>query len=126
MKTDAKIILETTDGGENLYYVVLPGKEPMMLDDYLETYLDKTDKKHEIIRQHIVIATRNYHNRFQVFMREILMNKNNPMCIKHWSVKTEFQGRGAGERIFNNHLMLISLLDSIVEWPLYLNLQLFC
>ena len=106
---DAQIIYETTDKGENYYWIKLPGEDPMKLDYYLDTYLDQTDRKHEIIRQHIVIASRNYHNRFKAFMRDIVMNKNNPMCIKHWDTKTEFQGRGAG----NNKYVKRNYVDSI-------------
>ena len=67
------------------------------MDDYLDNYLDKSDKKHATIRQHICIASYNYYNRFKAFMKHILMDKNNPMCVKFWTVKAEFQGRGAGK-----------------------------
>ena len=97
MDIDAKIIYESTDQGENIYWVQLPGMQPMKLEDYIDKHLDKTDKKHEMIRQHIVIASRNYYNRFTAFIREIVMDKNNPMCVKHWAAKAEFQGRGAGK-----------------------------
>ena len=107
---DAQIIYETTDKGENNYWIKLPGEDPMKLNYYLDTYLDQTDKQHEIIRQHIVIASRNYHNRFKAFMRDIVMNRNNPMCIKHWDTKTEFQGRGAG----NNKYVKRNYVDSIL------------
>ena len=99
MNLDIEIIFELTPTGENVYWVRLPGKEPMSLKDYMDKHLDKSD--HEVIRQHIVIASRNYYNRFQSFLRDILMDKNNPMCVKFYSVKAEFQGRGAGKETLN-------------------------
>ena len=83
---------------KNKYWVKVSSEtEPIELNEYLETYLDKTDRKHATIRQHIIIASRNYYNRFKAFIKNILMDKSNPMCVKYWVAKTEFQGRGAGE-----------------------------
>ena len=41
-------------------------------------------------------AARNYNHRVKAFINEIVLDKNNPMAVKHYSTKVEFQGRGAG------------------------------
>ena len=58
---------------------------------------DECDESlHEFIRTNVFIATRNFIQRVRSFRTEIMMGKNNPMRIKYWSDKMEFQGRGAG------------------------------
>ena len=51
---------------------------------------------HEFIRTNVFIATRNFVHRVQAFRTEIMMGKNNPLAIKYFSDKMEYQGRGAG------------------------------
>ena len=71
--------------------------EKIVLETYLKNHVDQS--QHEMIRKHIFIATRNYNNRVRSFIRDIVTNKNNPMCVKHWTTKVEFQGRGAGHNM---------------------------
>ena len=94
-KLKVDIIYELTESGESLYYVRLDNGEVKLMKDYLDNHLDKSE--HEIIRKNIVTACQNYYNRYKAFIREILLDKNNPMCVKSYTTKTEFQGRGAGE-----------------------------
>ena len=52
--------------------------------------------KHEMIRENVLLATRNFHHRVETFRREIIFGRNNPMKVRHISYRVEFQGRGAG------------------------------
>ena len=74
---------------------VLPENLPRMkMQEYLKNHVEHS--LHELIRRHVFIATRNYFNRVKAFISKILTDKNNPMCVKYWTTKVEFQGRGAG------------------------------
>ena len=70
------------------------------LDQYVEYHMHETI--HEVIRRNVVTATRNYNNRVKSFIKEIMMDPSNPMLVKHYSAKLEFQGRGAA----HNHGVL--------------------
>ena len=65
----------------------------MELKEYLEKHVDES--QHELIRRNVYIATRNYNNRVKSLIRDIITDKNNPMCVEYWTTKVEFQGRGA-------------------------------
>merc|ERR1712020_768670 len=52
--------------------------------------------KHEMIRENVLLATRNFQHRVETFRREIIFGRNNPMAVRHISYRVEFQGRGAG------------------------------
>ena len=54
------------------------------------------ESKHELIRGNVVNSTRYFQNRVKQFLSKIVMNKDNPMCVRLYSYKTEFQQRGAG------------------------------
>ena len=66
----------------------------MEMREYLDKHVDSSC--HELIRRNVFIATRNYTHRVKAFIKDIIMDKNNPMCAQYWSTKVEFQGRGAG------------------------------
>ena len=68
--------------------------ELMDLQYFLENECEES--VHEFIRTNVFIATRNFVHRIKAFRTEIMMGKNNPLRIKYWSDKMEFQGRGAG------------------------------
>ena len=96
-KLDIKIVYKTDSEGVQETLVQLENGENgemMKMQDYLEQHVDSS--LHEMIRTHVFIATRNYNNRVKSFIRDIMTDKNNPMHVKYWSTKVEFQGRGAG------------------------------
>ena len=64
------------------------------LKEFLDHKIDES--KHELIRKNVLTATRNFWQRVKAFRAEVMMGKNSPMKIVHWSDKMEFQGRGAG------------------------------
>ena len=63
------------------------------LRQFLEEDMGKS--KHELIRGNVVMATRNLHRRVQAFLKRIVLGKHNPMNVKHYTFKVEFQERGA-------------------------------
>ena len=74
---------------------MMDGKiQSMDLSYFLENECEES--LHEFIRTNVFIATRNFVQRIKAFRTEIMMGKNNPLRIKYWSDKMEFQGRGAG------------------------------
>ena len=64
------------------------------LEDYRENEMDQT--LHEVLRRNVVTATRNYQARVQALMQTIIRHPSNPLSVKHFASKLEFQARGAG------------------------------
>ena len=62
------------------------------LREFLED--DIVHSKHELIRGNVVMATRYFHHRVKSFISKIVMAKSNPMNVKNYTYKVEFQGRG--------------------------------
>ena len=63
------------------------------LDDYIKE--DANPSYHELLRTHVATATQIYSQRVKSFIRDIMLDKNNPMCVEYYTTKVEFQGRGA-------------------------------
>ena len=57
---------------------------------------DVEESQHELIRGNVLIATRYYQQRVKNFICKIAMGANNPMNVKYYTYKVEFQDRGAG------------------------------
>ena len=92
---DLTIEYEVLPDGSTKTTVKKDGWEnPMNLDEYLKNEEDTS--LHEMIRKNVLNATRNFQNRVDAFIKEIIFGENNPMKIKNLSYKVEFQGRGAG------------------------------
>merc|ERR1712105_520437 len=51
---------------------------------------------HELIRGNVLTATRYFQQRVMHFIEKIAMGSNNPMHVKNYTYKVEFQDRGAG------------------------------
>ena len=69
------------------------------------------DTLHEILRRNVVTATRNYQARVQSLMQEIIRHPSNPLSVKHFATKLEFQARGAG----HNHGVLWLDIDRLQQ-----------
>ena len=93
---DLNISIEykTDSNGKEETIVKMENGENIPMKMYLENYIDES--RHEMIRTHVLNATRNYNHRVKAFIKEIVMDKNNPMAVEYYSTKVEFQGRGAG------------------------------
>ena len=63
------------------------------IEKFLEE--DMEESKHELIRGNVVTATRYCHQRVKSFMSKIVMAKSNPMSVKYYTWRAEFQERGA-------------------------------
>ena len=64
------------------------------LKDFLRDDVDDTN--HELIRGNVLTATRYFDHRVKCFLRDIVLHKSNPMSVKFFTYKVEFQARGAG------------------------------
>ena len=64
------------------------------MDIYKDELMDET--LHEVVRRNVVTATRNYQQRVNALMKSIILHPSNPLCVKHFSKRLDFQGRGAG------------------------------
>ena len=49
-----------------------------------------------MIRGNVLSATRYFQHRVTTFINKVAMGKNNPMYVKNYTYKVEFQDRGAG------------------------------
>ena len=87
-----KIVYEI-EGSADTTFVEDDEGNKVELQDYIKDYMDES--LHELMRRNVVTATRIYNHRFKSFIREIITDSSNPMCIEHYSAKLEFQGRGA-------------------------------
>ena len=57
---------------------------------------DVDESLHELVRGNVLTATRYYQHRLIGFINKVVMGKNNPMSVKYYTYKIEFQDRGAG------------------------------
>ena len=57
--------------------------------EYLKDYV--SESQHEMIRQNVLLATRNFHHRVEMFRKKVLFGDYNPMKIRHISYRVEFQ-----------------------------------
>ena len=64
------------------------------LDQFLKDEVDESE--HELIRCNVVTATRYFDHRVKCFLRDIVMDPSNPMSVRFFTYKVEFQARGAG------------------------------
>ena len=96
------------DGCKIIYEVDKEGREQVAVEvqtengkssripwkQYIEDFVPES--KHEMIRENVLLATRNFQHRVEMFRREVIFGRNNPMKVRHISYRVEFQGRGAG------------------------------
>ena len=82
---------------ENKTYVWIikdDGSPEQSLEDYMSE--NKKDSKSKMIQGNVITATRFFQHRIKNFIDKIMMGKRNPMNVKYYSYKVEFQARGAG------------------------------
>ena len=66
-----------------------------------DIFKDSTEFKeevstHEEIKNDVLLATRNFQHRVEMFRSKVIFGNNNPMKVRHITYRVEFQGRGAG------------------------------
>ena len=79
------------------------------LDQFLKE--DMEESKHQLIRGNVVMATRYFHHRVRSFISKIVMARSNPMNVRHYTYKVEFQARG---KLKNFFCILISIIFIIL------------
>ena len=57
---------------------------------------DVQESLHELLRGNVITAARYYQHRVKNFISKVMMGKSNPMNVKYYTYKVEFQDRGAG------------------------------
>ena len=77
-------------------YKVVKGRERAFIvihgaEESLDEFLSKNVSKHEFIRKNVLTATRNFNYRVKMFIKHILMNKQNPMTVEYFNYRVEFQ-----------------------------------
>ena len=86
----------TIDSDQEQAYEVYIDEETgwMPISDYVADKMDET--VHSLLKRNVVTATRNYQQRVQALMTNIVKHPSNPLSVKHYASKLEFQARGAG------------------------------
>ena len=93
---------------ENITYIFKDGQEEVLINNMtVEDYLNKNSSKHEHIKNNILTATRNFQHRVKTFVKTIIMNKFNPMHVKYYNYRVEFQMRGQYHIKSKNFVYLI-------------------
>ena len=83
------------NGRENVTVEVKDGNNTLEVpwQQYLNDHVD--DKLHKMMKDNVLLATRNFQHRVETFRKEVIFGRNNPMKVRHISYRVEFQGRGA-------------------------------
>ena len=89
LNSEYKIVYKFEKGRERAF-IEIDGVEESLND-----FLSRNVSKHEFIRKNVLTATRNFYNRVKNFIKHIVMNKENPMCVENYNYRVEFQSRGA-------------------------------
>ena len=87
-----KVIYNVTKTGSTDILVEKGNGDEIPLKEYLETM---DEKLNQLLRKNVFTATRIFKHRFQTFLHEVILNKSNPMSVQDYSLKVEYQGRGA-------------------------------
>ena len=92
-KLNCKVLYDVDQLGKaNVKVEVKIGEETVEIpwEEYLKNHVE--EKRHEMMRRNVLLATRNFQNRMEAFRKEIIFGRNNPMCVRHISYRVEFQG----------------------------------
>ena len=81
------IVFERQNGQENILVDNIP------LDTFLKSHC--SDSKHTMIKENLFNATMNFHHRLKTFLKEVVLNGQNPLAVDHYCYRIEFQLRGA-------------------------------
>jgi len=65
--------------------------------DIMDIIKEFDESQHELLRDNVLTSTRYFNHRVKQFISKILLSKDNPMNVKFYSYKVEFQQRGAGK-----------------------------
>ena len=82
------------------------------IEDFIKEEVEESF--HELIRQNVVLCTRYFAHRVKQFISKELMAKCNPLSVRYYSYKVEFQQRGAGH-IHGVLWLDLQRLENLVE-----------
>lgn len=81
--------------GKTISYEVNGEKETILVDgEPLEELLSHRSL-HDLVRENVLIVTRNFNNRVRAMVKNVMIGKNNPMHSTFYNYRVEFQVRGA-------------------------------
>ena len=81
--------------GKTISYEVNGEKETILVDgEPLEKLLSHRSL-HDLVRENVLIVTRNFNNRVRAMVKNVMIGKNNPMHSTFYNYRVEFQVRGA-------------------------------
>ena len=81
---------------KNVVYEADNFKDKVTIDGQdLNDYLQENEDMHDMIRQNLLNATLVFNHRVKMFVKNIIMNPDNPLTIKYYNYKVEFAMRGA-------------------------------
>ena len=105
---------------EKITYIFKDGQEEVLINGMsVEDYLSKNCSKHEYIKNNILTATRNFQHRVKTFVKTIIMNKFNPMHVKYYNYRVEFQMRGQYDIKSNNYYNNFFYRKSPCSWSAF-------
>ena len=117
-----KITYEVTDEKHKTFVTCKDGNK-MTIKEFLQNEVDSS--LHEIIRQNVLTATRNYNYRLKKFIKEIVMGAGNPMCVSKYSAKVEFQHFSiTGQSVQFLISCILPLPTTEKNWPFFNHLEL--
>ena len=89
-------------------------KEYKLIKKFIEE--DVEESLHELIRGNVLSATRYFQHRVTQFISKVAMGKQNPMHIKNYTYKVEFQDRGAGH-IHGTLWLSLNRIENLIKEP---------
>ena len=81
---------------------------------FIEEEVDES--LHELIRGNVLSATRYFHHRVNQFINKVAMGRNNPMHVKNYAYKVEFQDRGAGH-VHGTLWLRLDKIENLIKDP---------
>ena len=77
---------------------------------------DVQESLHELIRGNVLSATRYFQHRVTQFINKVAMGRNNPMNVRNYTYKVEFQDRGAGH-VHGTLWLRLDKIEKLIKKP---------
>ena len=81
--------------GKTISYETNATKETVLVDNEPLEALLQNQSLHELVRENVLVVTRNFSNRVRAMVKNVIMGKNNAMHSTFYNYRVEFQLRGA-------------------------------
>ena len=81
--------------GKTISYETNAAKETILVDNKPLEELLENRSLHDLVRENVLVVTRNFNNRVRAMIKNVIIDKNNPMYSTFYNYRVEFQLRGA-------------------------------